>query len=152
MVRRELINYTETNHENELNHLWRFYRERVIRARQRKHAKCSGKCGSAFRRPTHGRIRVSDDQPDSHLLKLAKLSRAQAEDAALQHTPGKVIGTELAEENQFLVWQVEVLEKDATTKELTIDAGNGKVLAMEQGNEKHQYIGRGDDAEETASN
>ncbi|MDQ3796738.1 MAG: hypothetical protein M3294_03945, partial [Pseudomonadota bacterium] len=47
--------------------------------------------------PTHGSVRVSDDQPDSRLLKLAKLSRAQAEDAALQHTPGKVIGTELEE-------------------------------------------------------
>lgn len=101
--------------------------------------------------PTHGSVRVSDDQPDSRLVKLAKLSRAQAEDAALQHTPGKVIGTELEEENQFLVWQVEVLAKDATTKELTIDAGNGKVLAMEQGDEKHHYMDRGDDAEETAS-
>lgn len=81
--------------------------------------------------PTHGSIRVGDDTPVSQLVKHAKLSQAQAEDAATQHIPGKVVGTELDEENQFLVWHVKVLAKDGTAKELAVDAGNGEVLAVE---------------------
>lgn len=81
--------------------------------------------------PAHGSISMRGDEPDSSLAQSAKLSQSQAEHAALQHTPGKVIGTELEEENNFLVWQVTVLAKDGTASELAVDAGNGEVLAME---------------------
>jgi uncharacterized membrane protein YkoI len=82
--------------------------------------------------PTSGSIRVGDDEPESRLVKLAKVSRADAEAAATRQVPGKVIEMELDEENQFLVWNVEVLAKDGTIMELAIDAGNGEVLAMER--------------------
>jgi uncharacterized membrane protein YkoI len=81
--------------------------------------------------PTHGSIRVGDDEPQNKLTKLAKVSQAQAEDTATRKMPGKVIETEPDEENGFLVWNVEVSAKDGTTSEVAVDAGNGKVLAID---------------------
>jgi hypothetical protein len=81
--------------------------------------------------PTHGSIRVANDEPASELTKLAKLGQAEAEQAAISKMLGKVIETELDEENGFLVWHVEVLAKDGTTSELAVDAGNGEVLAID---------------------
>jgi hypothetical protein len=81
--------------------------------------------------PTHGSIRVADDEPASKLTNLAKHSQAEAEKAAISKMPGKIIETELDEENGFLVWHVEVLAKDGTSSEVAVDAGNGEVLAID---------------------
>jgi uncharacterized membrane protein YkoI len=81
--------------------------------------------------PTHGSIRVGDDELDSHMAKRAKLSQAEAEHAATRKIPGKVIGSELGEENQFLVWDVKVLAKDGSVTQVAVDAGDGRILAME---------------------
>jgi uncharacterized membrane protein YkoI len=56
----------------------------------------------------------------------------QAEQAATRQTHGKVIETELENENGFLVWEVKSIAQDGSLTEVYIDAGNGKVLAMEQ--------------------
>jgi uncharacterized membrane protein YkoI len=74
---------------------------------------------------------VANDEPASELTKLAKLGQAEAEQAAISKMLGKVIETELDDENGFLVWHVEVLAKDGTTSELAVDAGNGEVLAID---------------------
>jgi uncharacterized membrane protein YkoI len=56
----------------------------------------------------------------------------QAGQAATRQTHGKVIETELENENGFLVWEVKSIAQDGSLTEVYIDAGNGKVLAMEQ--------------------
>jgi uncharacterized membrane protein YkoI len=56
----------------------------------------------------------------------------QAEQAATRQTHGKVIETELENDNGFLVWEVKSIAQDGSLTEVYIDAGNGKVLAMEQ--------------------
>jgi len=78
--------------------------------------------------PAYGTIRVSNDQDESNLAKLAILSAGQAEQAVT----GKVIETELEVEHEFLVWEVKSVANDGTTTELYVDAGNGEILAMEQ--------------------
>jgi len=82
--------------------------------------------------PTSGSIQVSKDEGEYKLAKLAKVSMAQAEQAANRQTHGKVIETELENESGFLVWEVKSVAQDGALTEVYIDAGNGKVLAMEQ--------------------
>ena len=81
--------------------------------------------------PTHGSIQVGDDEAYNRMAKRAKLSQAEAEHAATRKISGKIIGTELDEENQFLVWKVKVLAKDGTVAQVAVDAGDGRILAME---------------------
>lgn len=64
------------------------------------------------------------------LAKLARVDRAHAEMAALAAQPGQVVQTRLEDEEGFLVWQVDVKNANTAT-EVSIDAGNGKVLAVE---------------------
>jgi hypothetical protein len=81
--------------------------------------------------PTHGSIRLSDDASHSSMLNLAKLSAAQAQEAATERASGKIIETELEEEDGFLFWEVKVLGNDGTKREVYIDAGNGEVVAID---------------------
>ncbi len=64
------------------------------------------------------------------LAKLARVDRAHAESAALAAQPGQVVQTRLEDEEGFLVWQIDVKNANTAT-EVSIDAGNGKVLAVE---------------------
>ncbi len=82
--------------------------------------------------PTHSSIRVSDDESYSSMVKLAKLSKAQAQGAAIERSPGKIIETELEEEDGFLFWEVKMMANDGSKRELYIDAGNGEVVAIDQ--------------------
>jgi uncharacterized membrane protein YkoI len=50
----------------------------------------------------------------------------QAKQAATRQTHGKVIETELENENGFLVWEVKSIAQDGSLTEVYIDAGNGK--------------------------
>lgn len=65
----------------------------------------------------------------------AKVSQQQAEAAALAVQQGKVIKSKLDEEDGYLVWQVYVKHARGTT-EVAVDAGNGKVLAAESGDDR----------------
>ncbi|MDQ4146170.1 MAG: PepSY domain-containing protein [Pseudomonadota bacterium] len=91
--------------------------------------------GTFSEEPTSGSIQVSKDEGGSNLAKLAKVSMSQAEQAATRYTGEKVIEAELENENGFLVWEVKSLAQDGTLTDVYIDAGNGKVLAMEQEDE-----------------
>jgi len=57
-------------------------------------------------------------------------------DRAVQKTlaavSGRVLKTELEDENGFLVYGVEVVTPDRTVMDVKVDAGSGKVLAIEQ--------------------
>ena len=62
--------------------------------------------------------------PSSHL--------DQAVQNALGAVQGQVLKTELEDENGFLVYGVEVVTADRAIVEVKVDAGSGKVLAMDR--------------------
>lgn len=70
---------------------------------------------------------IKKAQLDSH----AKIDRPQAEAAALAALPGQVVKARLDDENGYLVWQIDVRHAKGVT-EVAVDAGNGRVLAMEE--------------------
>lgn len=60
---------------------------------------------------------------------LAKIDEAAAERTALDAAPGTVHETELeTSDNGYLVYDIEIAGKDGKEHEVTVDAGNGKVL------------------------
>jgi uncharacterized membrane protein YkoI len=65
------------------------------------------------------------------LASLAKIDRAQAEQAALVKVPGTATAAELGNENGNVVWEIDVKAKDGTQHEVKVDAGNGTVLMAE---------------------
>ncbi len=79
-----------------------------------------------------GSIRVTENSQEDQasLLKLARITRQQAESAALAVQPGKVVKTRLDDEEGYLVWQIDVRHDNRST-EFSVDAGNGKVIAAE---------------------
>jgi lipopolysaccharide export LptBFGC system permease protein LptF len=60
-----------------------------------------------------------------------KVDQAAAEEAALGAVPGEVKKTELENQNGSVVYEVEVVGKDGKLREVTVDAGNGRVLGQE---------------------
>jgi len=77
-------------------------------------------------------IRVSGNDNDDYaqLSKLAKITSDQAEKDALDEVPGKVIETELENENGNVVYAVEI-DTGSGIKEVKVDAGNGSILLVE---------------------
>jgi hypothetical protein len=73
----------------------------------------------------------SDAQEKAALEALATVSKSGAERAALTAVPGTVAGTDLDNENGWVVYSVEVNGADGTVTEVTVDAGNGSVLAQQ---------------------
>ena len=51
---------------------------------------------------------------------------------ALDAVKGEVLKTELENENGFLVYSVEIVTADKSIMDVKVDAGSGKVLAMER--------------------
>ena len=82
---------------------------------------------------------------ESSAQKLAKIDEAAAEQAALDATPGKVHETELeTSDNGYLVYDIEIAGKDGKGHEVTVDAGDGKVLHQELDDEADESDGRDD--------
>jgi uncharacterized membrane protein YkoI len=82
---------------------------------------------------------------ESSAQKLAKIDEAAAEQAALDAAPGKVHETELeTSDNGYLVYDIEIAGKDGKGHEVTVDAGDGKVLHQELDDEADEPDGRGD--------
>jgi uncharacterized membrane protein YkoI len=75
-------------------------------------------------------LQVPRGTPKGELIKLAKIDQAQAEAAALAALPGKVLKAKLEKEDGYLVWQVDIQHAQGVS-EVAVDAGNGKVLALE---------------------
>jgi uncharacterized membrane protein YkoI len=77
--------------------------------------------------------------------KLAKIDEAAAEQAALDAAPGTVNETELeTSDNGYLVYDIEIAGKDGKGHEVTVDAGDGKVLHQELDDEADEPDERGD--------
>ncbi|MEU1801223.1 PepSY domain-containing protein [Streptomyces sp. NPDC019937] len=83
-------------------------------------------------------------QQDRAQVKADKVGYDEATAAALKAVPGTATSAELdhADRNGSLVWEVDVFGKDHKSHDVTIDAGNGKVLT--------QHTDRDDDAEDAA--
>jgi uncharacterized membrane protein YkoI len=60
-----------------------------------------------------------------------KIDRAAAEEAALSVVPGEVKDTELESESGSTIYEVEVVGKDGKLREVTVDAGSGRILGQE---------------------
>jgi hypothetical protein len=77
-----------------------------------------------------GTTSATDNPPTSPHLH-ARITRAQAEKAALTRVPGgKVKGAKLAEENGQLIWSIDIITP--LTKKIAavqVDARSGKVLS-----------------------
>ncbi|MER5496318.1 MULTISPECIES: PepSY domain-containing protein [unclassified Streptomyces] len=58
----------------------------------------------------------------------ARVSVQDAVAAALKAVPGTVTGAELDDEDGGLVWELDVYGSDKVWHDVTVDAGNGKVL------------------------
>ena len=80
----------------------------------------------------HGGSIQLESQAEAEFPSLAKIVPGQADQAALVAVPGKILKTELENENGFLVYGIEVVTADRNIVGVTIDAGSGKILAMNQ--------------------
>ena len=91
-----------------------------------------------------GSVSVAGEN-ESSWQKLAKIDQAAAQQAALEVAPGKVHETELeASDNGYLVYDIEIAGKDGKEHEVTVDAGNGKVLHQELDDESDEPDGPDD--------
>jgi len=79
----------------------------------------------------NGTIRI-EKQSESEFPSMAKISMDQAVQKALASVQGQVLKTELEDENGFLVYGIEVVTADKAVMDVKVDAGSGKVLAMER--------------------
>jgi uncharacterized membrane protein YkoI len=68
---------------------------------------------------------------EAGFTEMAKVSLDYAVNAALKAVPGKVLKAERENENGYLVYGVEVAKADRKIADVKIDAGNGKVLKIE---------------------
>ena len=88
----------------------------------------------------------NDDDDPVQLSKLAKITSDQATQAALAEVPGTVIETELENENGNVVYCVEIDTEDGV-KDVKVDAGDGKILHVEAGEDNADEIGDVEDDE-----
>ena len=78
-----------------------------------------------------GSIRPSGEVKPADLPALAIISFDQALKAAVAASPGSVIKAELEVENGNLMYSFEIVGADKKVTEVEIDAGNGKVLDID---------------------
>lgn len=79
-----------------------------------------------------GSIRPAGSFPKTELPALTKISLEDALHTALAAIPGSVVVAELEIEDGNLMYSFEIVTAGKTIKEVEIDAGNGKVLAIEE--------------------
>jgi uncharacterized membrane protein YkoI len=93
----------------------------------------------------NGSVQVKDDK-EVALLAQAKITSTEATRIAEKVLPGKVVKTRLDEENGYLVGEVGLVGDQGQVQELKIDAGNGRLLAIEAGeNGEHEEASDRDD-------
>lgn len=105
--------------------------------------------GTAHVQDGRSSIRMQDDDADGREdlreAKAAKVTAPDAAAAALKAVPGTVAGLDLDADRPGLVWDADVLGKDGKWHEITLDAGNARVL------NQHVDHDEDDDARELAA-
>ncbi|MEU7488591.1 PepSY domain-containing protein [Streptomyces sp. NPDC042319] len=88
---------------------------------------------------------LDDTAKDRAQVKADKVSQSEATAKALKAVPGTATSAELdtADRNGSLIWEVDVFGKDHKNHDVTIDAGNGKIL--------NKHTDRDDDAAQDAA-
>jgi uncharacterized membrane protein YkoI len=76
--------------------------------------------------------KAADREESAKLRSLAKITAQQAQQAAESSQGGQAKGVKLENENGNLVYAVEI-----GNQEVTVDAGNGKILSTEMTNQKN---------------
>jgi uncharacterized membrane protein YkoI len=82
-----------------------------------------------------GSIKVKNGD-EATFAEMAKISLDSAMNNALKQVPGKVLRIELENENGYLVYGVEIAKADHQTVDVKVDAGNGKILKIDQDNDE----------------
>lgn len=97
----------------------------------------------------NGSIQVKGEN-ERAMAAQARVSAAEAARIAASAHPGKIVETQLGNENGTLIWEVTQLDAQGREIQLKLDAGNGKLLAAEFGDhENGNYEEREDsDADE----
>lgn len=89
-----------------------------------------------------GSIKVSDHE-EAKFAEKAAISMDDAINAALKQVPGKVLKVELENEDGYLVYGVEIVKADKSVADVKVDAGNGKVLKIDNdSDDKEEHEGK----------
>ncbi len=81
-----------------------------------------------------GAVARSEAAEAARMQQLVRIDRAAAETVALQAVvPSTAQSTELNYGNGYIVYEVVVAGKDGQTHEVTVDAGNARILQLETG-------------------
>ena len=83
--------------------------------------------------PVRGSIRVKGKPNALERAALAKISFQDAMNAAVAAVPGKVISGDLAVDEGNLEYDFEIIDAKKKLMAVSIDAGNGKVLDVDEG-------------------
>ncbi len=86
-------------------------------------------------------IKVTAGTPDSGVERLAKITEAKANDAALAAVSGTVLRSKIENENGCAVYGVEIRTADRKVHDIKVDAGTGVVLHDEVGTETGENEG-----------
>ncbi|MEV0279167.1 PepSY domain-containing protein [Streptomyces sp. NPDC050610] len=88
-------------------------------------------------------VHVKDDDAHEDLIeaRAAKITAPEAVAAALKAVPGTVTEIDLDEDDPGLVWEADVLGKDGKFHDVTLDAGNGRVLGQHTERKDNGYHG-----------
>lgn len=78
-------------------------------------------------------IVVPQNATDASLAGQAKITLAQAQQAAQAAAPGTLIGSGLDNENGCLVYSVEIRSADGKIHDVKVDAGTAKILHQDTG-------------------
>jgi uncharacterized membrane protein YkoI len=90
-----------------------------------------------------GSIQVKNEE-EAGFGDMAKISMDSAINAALKEVQGKVLRAELENENGYLVYGIEIAKTDHQIVDVKVDAGDGKILKVENDQKEKEGHERGD--------
>jgi uncharacterized membrane protein YkoI len=97
-----------------------------------------------------GSIQINN-KDEAEVAEMAKITLDSAVDEALKQVPGKVLKVELENENGYLVYGVEIAKPDHQIVDIKVDAGNGKILKIDQGSDEDHEKEDSDNGHEEVS-
>jgi uncharacterized membrane protein YkoI len=78
-----------------------------------------------------GSIQINN-KDEAQVAEMAKITLDSAMNEALKQVQGEVLKVELENENGYLVYGVEIARPDHQIVDVKVDAGNGKILKIDQ--------------------
>lgn len=87
---------------------------------------------------SNSKVEVTDEQEQQQLAKEATITKEEAISAALKEVPGTAGDTELEDEDNTVVYGVEVTDDQGKKQDVKVDAKTGKVLKVEADGENEK--------------